>query len=707
MKRILFLLSVLLALSAYAEHEYIPFVEDGKVWVDYNYQGKHNQLGINGTTTIDQKEYYKLYIESFSEYGGTQTPTDHSQLHGYIREENKRVYRRSINDEQEHLIYDFGAQVGDTIEWDTITYTWSEDTIKRYIVVDSIKTTLYYGKERNVYYVTCIEREFDKNGVENFEHGGPIYFYDEWIEGVGTLRQPSLDDSFRWGATGMIYFEYCYDYNTQEIFPTNKTPRAEFSYPGEKYIPCLQEGNAWVFENTPPGLLVQRHIGSTKVIDGVEYHVLYKTIFYPQSWSAGEPIEAGYMREENGKVYMGAGEKEKLIIDFTLQKGDTAYWDTDKHVYIKDVSYSVIAEKERKVMQVETRGLGPEGETTNNETWIEGIGTTHNIFDAESYRWYDFSGLYTRFKYFYNYPTQTCYPENAEQFDFGTQSKYEYIPFLQEGNAWVQESIESDYGRNMITDTVTIDGKEYCVLSFRALNIYESIIWDSHYKTYLREEGKKVYRYHYDESFVPTWNNTEHLFFDFGAQAGDSIVVADWEEYKLTLVIDSVCQKVLDNKERDVFYVSYMKLYKEREETYIENHDVWIEGIGPTQTATFDEMVCKWGLACGASLFYCYHNYNTGYTYPEDKTMIDFSAVHATPADANTLTLHRNGNALMAVFPTASAGDSITLYDTTGRVVATQAVQQGATTATIDITALPAGVYIARLNSGATAKVVL
>ena len=96
------------------------------------------------------------------------------------------------------------------------------------------------------------------------------------------------------------------------------------AYAEHEYIPCLQEGNAWVFENTPPGLLVQRHIGSTKVIDGVEYHVLYKTTFYPQSWSAGEPIEAGYMREENGKVYMGAGENEKLIIDFTLQKGDTA-----------------------------------------------------------------------------------------------------------------------------------------------------------------------------------------------------------------------------------------------------------------------------------------------------------------------------------------------------------------------------------------------
>ena len=87
--------------------------------------------------------------------------------------------------------------------------------------------------------------------------------------------------------------------------------------------------------------------------------------------------------------------------------------------------------------------------------------------------------------------------------------------------------------------------------------------------------------------------------------------------------------------------------------------------------------------------------------------MLDFSAVHATPSDANTLTLHRNGNALMAVFPTAAIGEAITLYDTTGRVVATQPIRTGATTATIDTTALPAGVYIARLNSGATAKVVL
>ena len=62
---------------------------------------------------------------------------------------------------------------------------------------------------------------------------------------------------------------------------------------------------------------------------------------------------------------------------------------------------------------------------------------------------------------------------------------------------------------------------------------------------------------------------------------------------------------------------------------------------------------------------------------------------------------------LTVQLPYISLNETITLYDSTGRVVATQAVRQGATTAIIDVATLPAGVYIARLNSGATAKVAL
>ena len=657
MKRILSLLAVLFALSAYAEHEYIPYVEEGKVWASFEVSSSsYKQVGIGELTEINNKLYHKLYISILDAITNEITYTG---LHGYIREENKKVFTRELNNEFETMIYDFDIQAGDTIQFQ------QGETI-----VDSIETQIYYGKERHVFYVTHESSQIN----------------DIWIEGVGSQEFPimlSLIPNF--GASGMMFYEYSYNYNTKEIFPTDKTPKPEFSYPGEKYIPCLQEGNAWVFENTPPGLLVQRHIGGTKVIDGVEYHVLYKTIFYPQSWSAGEPIEAGYMREENGKVYMRAGENEKLIIDFTLQKGDTAYWDTDKHVYIKDVSYSVIAGKERKVMQVETRGFGQEGETTNNETWIEGIGTTHNIFDAESYRWYDLSGLNTRFKYFYNYPTQTCYPENAEQFDFGTQSKYEYIPILSPSNEWVEYGYKH-YMQYTVGEMVELYGKNYYTINETELSLPDQVISHSKHKSYYREEDKKLYMLNVDEDF---------LVFDFGANAGDTVTLKPFFENEVRkIIIDSIQSTTLNGKVRDIYYVDYGY------ET-----DVWIEGIGPIHSFLFNEVI-RWG-GVGYSYFHYYYDNSTQYVYPEDREVLDFSAVHATPADANTLTLHRNGNALMAVFPTASTGEAITLYDTTGRVVATQAVQQGATTVSIDTTTLPAGVYIARLNSGATAKVVL
>ena len=90
-----------------------------------------------------------------------------------------------------------------------------------------------------------------------------------------------------------------------------------------------------------------------------------------------------------------------------------------------------------------------------------------------------------------------------------------------------------------------------------------------------------------------------------------------------------------------------------------------------------------------------------------ESTTIYPAGVNKLTSAKNSLAIYIKENLLMAVFPTASAGEAITLYDATGRVVATQPIRTGATTATIDVATLPAGIYIARLNSGATTKVVL
>ena len=466
MKRILLILATLLALSAYAEHEYIPYVEEGKVWVSFEASGStYKQVGIGEPTEINNTLYNKLYISTLDAKTNEITYT---RLYGYIREENKKVYTRELNNQFETMIYDFDVQIGDSIQ-----FQYGET------VVDSIDTQIFYGKERDVFFVTH----------ENAQ------IKDVWIEGIGSQEFPimlSLTPNF--GASGMMFHEYSYNYSTQEIFPTDKTPKPEFSYPEHKYIPLISPSNEWV--------------------------------------------EYGY-----------------------------------KH-----------------------------------------------------------------------------------------------------------------YTQYTVGEMVELYGKNYYTINMTELSLPDQVISHSTYKSYYREEDKKVYMLNVDEDF---------LVFDFGANTGDTVILKPlYENQERKIIIDSIETTTLNGKERNVYYVDYGY-----------DTDVWIEGIGPIHSFLFCEEI-RWG-GSGYSYLHYYYDNSTQYIYPEDREVIDFSAVHTLQADAHTLTLHRVGDALVAVFPTASVGEAITLYDATGRVVATQAVRPGATTATIDVAALPAGVYIARMGNGATSKIVI
>ena len=466
MIRILLILATLLALSAYAEHEYIPYVEEGKVWVSFEASGScYKQIGIGEPTEINNTLYNKLYISTLDAKTNEITYTG---LYGYIREENKKVYTRELNNQFETMIYDFDVQIGDSIQ-----FQYGET------VVDSIDTQIFYGKERDVFYVTH----------ENAQ------IKDVWVEGIGSQEFPimlSLTPNF--GASGMMFHEYSYNYNTEEIFPTDKTPKPEFSYPEHKYIPLISPSNEWV--------------------------------------------EYGY-----------------------------------KH-----------------------------------------------------------------------------------------------------------------YTQYTVGEMVELYGKNYYTINMTELSLPDQVISHSTYKSYYREEDKKVYMLNVDEDF---------LVFDFGANTGDTVILKPlYENQERKIIIDSIETTTLNGKERNVYYVDYGY-----------DTDVWIEGIGPIHSFLFCEEI-RWG-GSGYSYLHYYYDNSTQYIYPEDREVIDFSAVHTLQADAHTLTLHRVGDALVAVFPTASAGEAIPLYDATGRVVATQAVRPGATTATIDVAALPAGVYIARMGNGATSKIVI
>ena len=221
------------------------------------------------------------------------------------------------------------------------------------------------------------------------------------------------------------------------------------------------------------------------------------------------------------------------------------------------------------------------------------------------------------------------------------------------------------------------------------------------------------------------------VYFDYSLQEGDSINIirfmngrtSIFESYDINcsfvkvLSIDSIdinsqirlrynlelrdYESELYERPNDAKDGGYIYEYYEREELGKPYTYTWIEGIGYTSIIYPGENIeDKNELQCvfeEGELIYCADGADCKGLSDHANKKIDFT----------TLTLHRNGNALMAVFPVASAGETITLYDATGRAVAVQAVRQGATTSTIDTTTLPAGVYIARLNSGATAKVVL
>ena len=337
---------------------------------------------------------------------------------------------------------------------------------------------------------------------------------------------------------------------------------------------------------------------------------------------SNDPRKYSYIREENGIVYMGIGANTQPIYDFSLQKDDTAYWGQyviagidiiDKYVYVKDVSYSQIAGKERKVLNVEicAKSLnGNNDDKKHTETWIEGIGATTDVFTAERMRWdYELTGPSNSWAYYYNYSTQTSYPDDARLYSFATQPEHEYIPLLSPSSEWVELAYKA-YVRYAISDTTTMNSKEYCVISGTEMWLPEKEIHSSNSKLYVREEGKRVYLY---DEYAP---DKEELLFDFGAKAGDRIVVSDDANNSRVIAINSVETITLDGKERNLLHVSY--IYNES----IDTNDTWIEGIGPTQSFLFNNII-RWG-GSGYSYFHYFYDNNTEFIYPEESEVIDF-----------------------------------------------------------------------------------
>ena len=346
---------------------------------------------------------------------------------------------------------------------------------------------------------------------------------------------------------------------------------------------------------------------------------------------------------------------------------------------------------------------------TYSDSWIEGIGYTKNNHDYELQCVFEEGELIYGEEYVEERSyLPTCAPLR------------EYIYHNEQGESYRENTFLSEIFPGYIAHNE--DGYSY---------------------TMLREQGTQILR-NFDgltttpelikllEENLPTVNN-DFVYFDYNLQVGDTLCVVyyttsptcDYEAHRLdgkiikVLSVDTIesgTQSRLKYNLESRLFTAGLSAYcdvslppNERVYEYTYSiafgdtvNDAWIEGIGYTTLILPGDLDANFmhELQCvfeEGELIYCADGADCKGLSDHANKKIDFT----------TLTLHREGDALMAVFPTAATGETITLYDATGRVVATQPIRTGATTATIDITALPAGVYIARLNSGATAKVVL
>ncbi|MBK8737200.1 MAG: T9SS type A sorting domain-containing protein [Saprospiraceae bacterium] len=166
MKPIITLLLLVFTFQLYSQH----FVKEGRVW--HRYQTPTFSPGYTNSTITckypffkDGKQYYEVYetLEKDSLYW---------HKIGIIREDSiGKVYYEDPND-PEHLIYDFGSKVGDTIFYNT--------QMKCGVQVLYIDTILILNGEKR--------KRWNLSNI--IEPDNPFLVHDSWIDGVGSTHDP-------------------------------------------------------------------------------------------------------------------------------------------------------------------------------------------------------------------------------------------------------------------------------------------------------------------------------------------------------------------------------------------------------------------------------------------------------------------------------------------------------------------------------------
>ena len=170
MKRILTSLVLLVAAITVNAQNYTPFPSSNAIWTQREGQGDTTPIymcyGITTEdTTLNIVTYHKLFRSA-------DTLFQPSECVGGLREDSmKRIFYRDFASGQEHMLYDFSVQPGDTVDHNPGSAGLVD-------FIDSVDVSGVYHKRIN---------------FKSF--GGNAWIYGSWIEGIGNASLGGLLNS--------------------------------------------------------------------------------------------------------------------------------------------------------------------------------------------------------------------------------------------------------------------------------------------------------------------------------------------------------------------------------------------------------------------------------------------------------------------------------------------------------------------------------
>lgn len=243
-KLLLSLVSGLFLLNAQAQ---VPFPMDGAIWVNTQYTYTFNPPNPIPDQTMNDVDTYCTTGQDTTIQGNDYTKVFYcgDAYKGALREVNSVVYFVPADSSDEYLLYDFTAQVGQTLQNVYVGNHFDESIYLQDFTVQQVGTEIIGGVSRRVVW------------ADQFR----------WIEGIGCETGLFMEP---WANVSMYAnFLECMSVNDQRLFPTEGNEACPLTV---DVANAARSSSSWsAYPNPTEGALTLR---SDRVVEQLEVVIL-------------------------------------------------------------------------------------------------------------------------------------------------------------------------------------------------------------------------------------------------------------------------------------------------------------------------------------------------------------------------------------------------------------------------------------------------